>query len=304
MKALVFGSLNIDRTYRVSHLVRPGETISAQSMESFCGGKGFNQAVALRRAGLETAFSGAVGQDGGMLLDALDKNGIDRENVLRLTQSTGHAIIEVDENGQNSILILAGTNGLISRERIAQVLSGCARGDLLVAQNEISNVDFLLGEAAAKGLVIAFNPSPFNEKIAACDLAAVDYLLINETEGRELTGEEEPGRILDALCGRYPKMNVVLTLGENGSVYRDREGKTVQAGIYPVQTVDTTAAGDTFTGFFLEAVCRGQSASAALKRASVAAGIAVSRKGAEPSIPTAREVDQALRALEKEGAAP
>ena len=305
MKALVFGSLNIDRTYRVAHLMRPGETISARSMELFCGGKGFNQAVALRRAGVETAFSGAVGQDGGMLLEALDRNGIDRENVLCLTQSTGHAVIEVDDQGQNSILILAGANGLITPERIREVLSRCSRGDLLVAQNEISNVDFLLKEAAARGMTIAFNPSPYNEKIAACDLQTVDYLLINETEGRELTGEEAPDRILDTLCGRYPRMNVALTLGEQGSVYRDRQGATVRAGVYPVQAVDTTAAGDTFTGFFLEAVCRGVPAQSALKRAAVAAGIAVSRKGAEPSIPTAREVDEALlkTAPDQEGAA-
>ena len=294
MKALVFGSLNIDRTYRVEHLVRPGETISARSMELFCGGKGFNQAVALRRAGMNTAFSGAVGPDGGMLLEALDRNGIDRSLVLSLPESTGHAVIEVDDNGQNSILILAGTNGLITPERIREVLDRFGPGDLLVAQNEISHVDLLLREAAERGLVIAFNPSPFNEKITACDLRHVDYLLINETEGLELTGESDSGRILSKLGNQYPRMNVVLTLGENGSVFRDRDGSVVQAAAYPVRAVDTTAAGDTFTGFFLEAVCRGVPAGDALRRASVAAGIAVSRKGAEPSIPSAEEVETAL----------
>ncbi len=294
MKALVFGSLNIDRTYRVEHLVRPGETISARSMELFCGGKGFNQAVALRRAGMKTAFSGAVGPDGGMLLDALDRNGIDRSGVLCLPESTGHAVIEVDDKGQNSILILAGTNGLITPERIREVLDRTEPGDLLVAQNEISHVDLLLREAAARGLVIAFNPSPFNEKIADCDLKNVDYLLINETEGRELTGEAESGRILAQLGSLYPRMNVVLTLGENGSMFRARNGQVAQASAFSVQAVDTTAAGDTFTGFFLEAVCRGVPAGDALRRASVAAGIAVSRKGAEPSVPSAAEVEAAL----------
>ena len=296
MKTLVFGSLNIDRTYRVEHLVRPGETLSARRMDIFCGGKGFNQAIALARAGAEVSFAGAVGEDGGLLLDALDRNGIDRKNVLILPGSTGHAVIQVDDGGQNSILILAGANGCISRERIEEVLSSFGAGDLLVAQNEISHIADLLSLARGRGMCVAFNPSPCNEKVAACDLNDVDILLINETEGAALSGQTESQAILCALHSRFPRMEIVLTRGGQGSLHTDETGQVTPCGIYPVQAVDTTAAGDTFTGYFLAARLAGKPVREALLRASVAAGIAVSRHGAEPSIPVLQEVENALKA--------
>ncbi|MBR6029141.1 MAG: ribokinase [Clostridia bacterium] len=292
MKVLVFGSLNLDRTYSVDHLARPGETISAASLAEFCGGKGFNQAISLRRAGLEVAFAGAVGPDGGALTEALEANGIDRRLVQTLPGSTGHAIIQVDKEGANNIIILAGTNGMITRERIAEALEGFGPGDLLAAQNEISNVPFLLEEAARRGMKTAFNPSPYNSAVQACDLHNVTWLLINETEGAGLTGETDEGRVLASLHGAYPRLKVVLTLGERGSLYLNADGTVTRCGIYPTQAVDTTAAGDTFTGYFLEAITRGVPAADALRQASAAAAISVSRKGAEPSIPWREEVDR------------
>ena len=291
MKVLVFGSLNLDRTYYVDHLARPGETISAASMAEFCGGKGFNQAIALRRAGLEAVFAGAVGPDGGALTAALSANGIDHSLVQTLPGSTGHAIIQVDAQGANNIIILAGTNGMISRERIREVLSGFGEGDLLVAQNEISNVPFLLKTAAERGMKVAFNPSPYQEStVSACDLADVTWLLINETEGAGLTGETKEESILAALHAAWPRLTVVLTLGDRGSLLLGPDGTETRFGIYPVRAVDSTAAGDTFTGYFLEAVTRGSAPEEALRRAAAAAAISVSRKGAEPSIPGAEEV--------------
>ncbi len=295
MRTLVFGSLNIDRTYTVAHISRPGETISARNMALYCGGKGFNQAIALKRAGLDVSFAGAVGQDGQMLLDALDFNGIDRSCVEIFSgESTGHAVIQVDEKGQNSILILAGTNGSITEKRIREVLEGFSQGDLLVAQNEISHGDVLLREAKDRGLRIAFNPSPYTPDILSWDLSTVDYLLINETEGEGMTGRKDADTVLSDLHARYPAMRIVLTLGSMGSVYMGEDGRKARCGIYPVRTVDTTAAGDTFTGYFLSAIVRQHAVESALKMASVAAGLAVSRKGAEPSIPGMDEVESAL----------
>ena len=295
MKVLVFGSLNIDRTYRVSHLVQAGETLSAQSLSYFCGGKGFNQAIALKRAGMEVFFAGAVGNDGQMLLDALDQNGIDRSHVLCLEGNTGHAVIQVDDRGQNSIIILAGTNGQITADQMRAVLADFDPGDLLVAQNEISGIGELLRMAAQKGLRIAFNPAPCDERALACDLSCVDTLIINETEGAALSGQTESRLIMDRLHSRYPRLKILLTLGSSGSMFMDEEGRTDTCGIYPVQAVDTTAAGDTFIGYFLCAVSGGHPVREALRRAAVAAGISVSRKGAEPSIPLKAEVGEALK---------
>ena len=283
MKMVVFGSLNIDKVYALEEFVRPGQTISAYGMEEFCGGKGFNQGIALRRAGNAVYFAGAVGQDGGMLLDTLDRNGINRDCVKVTDGATGHAIIQLDKKGSNCIIILAGANGEITEEDFDE-------GDLIVLQNEISCVPYILRRAHEKGMIVAFNPSPYDAKISDCDLSCVDYLLVNEVEGAGMAGCTEPDAILDTLHSRYPALNIVLTLGGEGSVYQAKNGERFTCGVHKVNAVDTTAAGDTFTGFFLsEVLCHGD-AQKALRVAAVAAGIAVSRKGAEPSIPMIEEV--------------
>ncbi len=294
MKMVVFGSLNIDKTYTVEDFVRPGQTISAVRMEQFCGGKGFNQAIALRRAGNEVFFAGAVGQDGGMLLDNLDRNGIDRRRVKQTEGATGHAIIQLDAKGQNCIIILAGANGEITPEDVEKTLAGFDKGDLIVLQNEISCVPQIIRRAHEMGMVVAFNPSPYDGKIAECDMTCVDYLLVNETEGAAMAGATEPDSILDALHARYPHLNVVLTLGGDGSMFQHSDGQRFTCGAHQVQAVDSTAAGDTFTGYFLSEMLRHGDATKALQVASVAAGIAVSRKGAEPSIPLYREVEEVI----------
>ena len=132
MRMVVFGSLNIDKTYLLEDFVRPGQTISASRMEQFCGGKGFNQAVALRRAGNEVCFAGAVGQDGGMLLEALDRNGINRDHVKVTSGATGHAIIQLDKKGGNCIIILAGANGEVTEADVENTLADFGEGDLIV----------------------------------------------------------------------------------------------------------------------------------------------------------------------------
>ncbi len=294
MQMVVFGSLNIDKTYSLEEFVRPGQTIAAKKMEQFCGGKGFNQAIALRRAGNAVHFAGAVGQDGGMLLDALDRNGIDRRHVKITGGATGHAIIQLDRNGGNCIIILAGANGEITEAGADATLANFGAGDLIVLQNEISCVPYIIRRAHEKGMIVAFNPSPYDDRIARCDLSCVDYLLVNEEEGAAMSGETEPDVMLDVLQRRYPGLSIVLTLGGDGSVYQDRRGARFTCGVHRVQAVDTTAAGDTFTGFFLSELLHHGDAEKALHIASVAAGIAVSRKGAEPSIPTMAEVEAIL----------
>ena len=294
MKMVVFGSLNIDKTYSLADFVRPGQTISAYKMEQFCGGKGFNQAVALRRAGNEVFFAGAVGQDGGMLLDARDRNGINRDFVKVTDGATGHAIIQVDKNSGNCNIILAGANGEITEADVDRTLDSFSKGDLIILQNEISCVPYILRRAHDKGMIVAFNPSPYDEKIAACDLSCVDYLLVNEVEGAGMSGETAPNAILNVLNSRYPALNIVLTLGGEGSVYQTKNGERFHCGIHKVNAVDTTAAGDTFTGFFLSEILHHGDAQKALHTAAVASGIAVSRKGAEPSIPMMAEVEAQL----------
>lgn len=294
MKVLVFGSANIDRTYAVEHFVNAGETLSAEKMDLFCGGKGFNQAIAFARAGGKVYFAGAIGEDGILLYNTLKENDVNVDYLKRNPGPSGHAVIQVTPDGQNNIIILAGANGTVTEDDVDQVLSGFSKGDLVVLQNEISCVGYIITEAKARGMIVALNPSPFNEKIKEYNLASVDYLLVNEIEGLLLTGCSEPEKMITAIHEKYPNANIVLTLGSEGSVFLSKDGKILKSGIYKTDVVDTTAAGDTFTGFFLlEAVTSGD-IQAALKTASIASGISVSRKGASTSIPCINEVSEVI----------
>lgn len=290
MRILVFGSANIDRTYYVDHFAAAGETISADGMDVFCGGKGFNQAIALARAGGDVSFAGAVGEDGDLLRETLRKNGVDVRHLERVPGPSGHAVIQVTPEGQNCIMILAGANGSIGPEYADRVLDAFSEGDLVVLQNEISSVGHIIRSARKRGMQVALNPSPFDRRIEGYDLSLVDYLLVNEVEGKLLTGFSEPERIAEEVRRRYPNGNLVLTLGSEGALYAGRNGERFSCGIYSAETVDTTAAGDTYTGFFLSgAAARGDVASA-MRLAAVASGISVSRRGASASIPDISEV--------------
>lgn len=292
MKKLVFGSLNIDRTYQVPHFVLPGETLMSEKMELFCGGKGFNQAIAFARAGEKMSFAGAVGADGDLLVQGLEQDGISLEYLRRVNGASGHAVIQVDPQGQNCIIILPGANGGISKEYIDETLSHFGAGDFIMLQNEISNIDYLITQAKNRGMIVGFNPSPWNEKALDCDYSLVDYLLVNEVEGAAVAGSDQPDEILTLIHSRYPNMNVLLTLGSSGSIYMDRTGKRTVGTIHKVDAVDTTAAGDTFTGYFLSDLLNGSSPERSLAIAAIASGISVSRKGASASIPYRDEVEK------------
>lgn len=288
---LNFGSLNIDKVYAVEHMVRAGETLAAQKMEEFPGGKGLNQSVALSRAGGTVSHAGKIGADGAFLKALLEEAGVNTDFVYCSGGHTGQATIQVDANGQNCILLYHGTNYELTEADMDNALSHFQKGDLLVLQNEINDLPLLIDKAFAQGMEIALNPSPIGPELAHCKLEKVTWFLLNEIEGFELTGEREPEKITGQLLQRYPTAKIVLTLGKDGVFYRDAE-QTCTHGTYRVPVVDTTAAGDTFTGFFLCRVAAGDSVSAALKIASVASSIAVSRNGAAVSIPTLAEVMQ------------
>lgn len=293
MRVLVFGSANIDRTYQVDHFVNAGETMSADKMDLFCGGKGFNQAIAFARAGSDVYFAGVVGDDGAMLIDTLRENGVNVEHLKTVSGPSGHAVIQVTPEGHNSIIILAGSNGSITHEDVDRVLESFEKGDLVVLQNEISSVDYIIERADELGMIVALNPSPFNEKIRSYDLSKVDYLLVNEVEAALLTGCGEPESMVSVIHGKYPNANLVLTLGCAGSIFVGKDGRVWTSGIYSTTAVDTTAAGDTYTGFFLSEAVETGNIEEALKTAAIASGISVSRPGASQSIPCIQEVSAA-----------
>lgn len=289
-RILNFGSLNVDHVYTVEHFVRPGETIDSLEMEVFPGGKGLNQSVALARAGAEVYHAGKIGKDGTFLTQLLQSAGVDVSFVETINGYTGKAIIQVEEiTGQNSIILYGGANRQMTELYIDQVLGAFSGNEILVLQNEINLGEYILRKATKKGMRVALNPSPIGEELKQWDLHGVTWLLLNEIEGEALTGEKEPEKITDAFLKQYPEMKIVLTLGKDGALYRDKD-KNFRQAIYPTQAVDTTAAGDTFTGYFLAASARGASPEEAMEEAAKASAITVSRPGAAVSIPTRQEV--------------
>ncbi len=297
MKILNFGSLNIDKVYRVAHFVRAGETVASAGYQCFPGGKGLNQSIAAARAGQKVFHAGTVGEDGLFLLDTLREGGVDTRYVRTSGSITGHALIQVDDAGENCIILYPGSNFENEEEYVDQVLRDFEGSDILLLQNEINGLEQLLRKGREKGLRIMLNPSPMDERLKRMDLSAVTWLMLNETEGREITGEPEPDRITDCLLQRYPDMRVVLTLGEKGAVYRDR-AEYLRQPAFPVRAVDTTAAGDTFTGYFIAAAAEGKKCGEALKLAAAAASLAVSRQGAAVSIPERAQVEDMIQNAE------
>lgn len=294
MKVLNFGSLNIDYVYQVENFVKPKETISSISMDKFCGGKGLNQSIALARAGAETYHAGAVGTaDGEMLLSVLEKSNVNIKYIEKRQCSSGHAIIQVDRTGQNCILLFGGANQTINTEQVDNTLSGFTAGDYLVLQNEINMVGYIMEKAHEKSMKIVLNPAPMNDKILELPLQYVDYLILNEVEAKGLCkaeDSEDNEELLAALHEKFPDTAVILTLGENGSMYIDGSNDILTQPIFEVPVVDTVAAGDTFTGYFIASLANGMAAKDALVIASKASAIAVTGEGAEPSIPDLQKV--------------
>jgi possible ribokinase len=295
MKVLNYGSLNIDYVYSLDHFVKRGETISSDSLDIFPGGKGLNQSLALGRAGAKVFHAGAIGKDGMFLLDLLKNSGIQIEHVRVLEGvQTGTAIIQKEKSGDNCIILYSGANHEISEKDIEETFQNFSEGDVLILQNEINAIGRIMEEAHQKGMQIILNPSPMNESILQLPLEFVHYFILNEIEAAQilkldLVTVENAEKIVRELHQRYPQSKIVLTLGAEGSLYFDGE-LLLRQNAYKAKVVDTTAAGDTFTGYFVAGILNGDSVKTAMERATHAAAIAISRLGAAPSIPYAKEL--------------
>jgi len=336
MKILNFGSLNIDKVYQMREFVSAGETVAAIDLNTFAGGKGMNQSIAIARAGAEVIHVGNIGPDGLFLKEMLADAGANVSQIEVLDADTGHAIIQVNENGQNCIIIYGGANQMFTKAHIDKALALGDVGDIVLLQNEINDIEYIIDAAHERGLTVALNPSPIDDHLLCMDLSKVGIFILNEIEGAALAGDganagddemisagggavneamavenkiDYPA-ILKALSDKYPNAKIVLTLGSEGVLYRDKD-ITSTHGIYKVKAVDTTAAGDTFAGYFLAALCaccepgetngdcnrirkREALVGRALELASAAAAIAVTRHGASPSIPVMAEVEELL----------
>ena len=298
MKILNFGSCNVDYVYYLDHIVNPGETETSDKLEVFPGGKGLNQSIAVSRAGVYVYHAGCIGKDGEMLEEVLKNSGVDVSLISHTDGKNGHAVIQVAASGENSIFLYPGSNEKMTEKYIDSVLYEFFEGDIILLQNEINKIDYIIDSAYNKKMCIVFNPSPFNEKIQNLNLNKISILILNEVEGYQITGEKDTEEIIKWFKKNYPDMKIMLTLGSKGCVYSDSEQR-IRQNTFEVTPVDTTAAGDTFTGYFIAGISRKDKIERILQTAYAAAAISVTRKGAAPSIPTFDEVAEIIPTLKE-----
>lgn len=293
MEIYNFGSLNLDHVYFVDHFVQPGETMSSTDYQAYCGGKGLNQSIAAARAGASVHHAGLYGDGGELLLNYLRENGVRTEFLKKTNFSQGHTVIQVSSSGENCIILCPGSNFELTRDYINSVFDQIQAPGYLLLQNEVSEVPYLVHEAAKRGYRVVLNASPFDASLLKLDFHDIAWLMINEVEGSQIVGSEDAEVILSSLKSRYPDLGIVLTLGKAGCICVRGEER-VEHSIYHVPVVDTTAAGDTFTGYFVAALAGGSSLAEAVDEATAASALTVTKAGAAPSIPVMEEVRSML----------
>lgn len=288
------GSLNIDDVFRTTHIVRPGETIPSRTLDRYAGGKGLNQSTALARAGANIRHIGRIGEDGLFLKEGLAADGADVSGIVVGDVPTGHAIIQVADDGENAIVLFGGANQAWDSSDIDRVIGASKAGDVLLLQNEINGMAELMEKAAVAGMRLALNPAPMGPEVLEYPLEKLSWLVVNEIEGRELSGLEEDEAIVTELRRRFPDTVVVMTLGKKGAIRAD-EGGLIRSHFPDVgPIVDTTGAGDTFMGYWLAGEVEGLGAEEGLRRACAAGALAVTRPGATTGIPLLEEVEALL----------
>lgn len=287
------GSINVDLFYRLPHLPIPGETLPALSHQTGLGGKGANQSVAIARAGASVHHIGMIGNDNTWVLDRLAGFGVDVTHVGQTEAATGHAIIMVDEMGENTIVTYAGANYAQLVGNIQTALAEAKPGDTLALQTEVSHLAEAAKFARERGLFVVYSAAPFKPEIAQKMLPHVDLLVLNEIEAGQLA------QALGMAVEEVPVPNMLITLGGLGARWRDQAtGDVTEVAAFPVEPVDTTGAGDCFTGYVLAGLDQGLERAEALRLGAAAAALQVTRPGTADAMPARDEVDAFLAAGE------
>ena len=299
MQLFNFGSINWDHCYQLTHFVRPGETISSDTYQKLLGGKGANQSAAAARAGAKVFHVGAVGGDESQAQSLLKELGVDVSGTVALAGAeTGHAIIQINQDGENAIVLFAGANHGLTESQINEQLDKAAQGDWVLLQNETNLIEFVVEQAKSRGLNVAFNPAPMDKDLTLKVLPHLDLLIVNEIELQDLTATEDKAKAEAMAMEWSSDLEMLVTQGSAGVNYYHK-GEKQFCSAFKVDAVDTTAAGDTFIGYFMASKLAGASVETSLKTACAASAISVTRAGAIPSIPAHTEVEQFIQKQEK-----
>ncbi|WP_294435720.1 ribokinase [uncultured Victivallis sp.] len=292
-RIITLGSLNLDFTYQLPKPLEVGETLSSLSYRCGAGGKGANQSIAAARAGAEVYHAGRIGHDGALLRRTLADSGVKLDFLEEVETPTGHAVVLINDAGDNSIVLYGGANRTIDETFIDRVTSAANPGDILLLQNEVTCISHAMEAGRKAGMRVAFNFAPFDPKLAPeLPLSLCDVLFLNRIEAGGIAGKSDVEETLETLSRRFPETELVLTLGPEGAVALTPAGEQFHADSPRVEVVETTAAGDTFIGYYLAAVLDGFDTGRALERACRAAALCCSRAGAAESIPTRAELDR------------
>lgn len=285
-----FGSINIDHVYRVPHMPAPGETLLATSYNKFLGGKGVNQSIAAAKAGGQVLHVGAVGNDGEWALQQIKVLGADTNQIEQLDCATGHAIIYVDDGGENQIVIASGANTRFTEAMIDTALDGAdPEYDWVLLQNETNLADYIVANANERGFKIAYAAAPFVADTTLKLLDKITLLAVNEGEASALV------KALGVNSDGIPVPELLVTLGDKGAKFIS-ETVDIQQRAYAVEVVDTTGAGDTFLGSFLAHYTNDRDAKAAISYASAASALQIMQEGAATAIP---ENDVVIKFMEQ-----
>lgn len=290
------GSINLDHVYRVPHLVASAETLASCSYGVGLGGKGANQSLAMALAGGDVAHWGRLGRQDAWARETLASAGVDVSSIALVDEPSGHAIIQVDDLGENAILLFAGANHGFSVQTIDALLDCTRPVDWLLVQNECNGLAEVMEGAHRRGLSIAFNPAPMTDDVASLPLQHCRLLFVNRGEAARLGDVEASASaeaLLDTLSARLPFVETVLTLGSDGAWYQHGSERLYQPAL-KVKAVDTTGAGDTFIGYYMAALQACLSVHECLVRATTAAALCVQHPGAADSIPGRGSVDTML----------
>ncbi len=278
------GSINADIVYSVPHLPAPGETLAATGRSLFLGGKGANMSVAIARAGAHVIHIGAVGEDGHWALDRLSEYGVDTRHIALVDTETAQAIIMVDPDGENAIILHPGANGVIPQTTLQSAMTEAQTGDWLVLQNETNLQRTASALGRKMGLKVAYAAAPFDAERVQAVLPHLDFLILNAVEADQL--RQTTGLGPDDL----PVRDVIVTRGADGATWFGPEGELHVAAV-PVTPLDTTGAGDTFTGYVLAGLDQGQPMLQVMQQAAKAAALMVTRRGTADVIPFLNEVE-------------
>lgn len=294
MKVFNYGSINIDHIYRVPRFVKPGETLASQHYQLMLGGKGANQSIALARAGASVQHIGRVSRFDDWIFRKLQEDGVGVYCIQHVEEPTGHAIIQVNDAGENAIMLFGGANQTFSVLSVAEYLSTAQRGDWLLLQHECNITADVMRLAKKHEMTVVYNPAPMPSDISEVPLECVDYLVINEVEGLQFAdndtlSKEQPEQLIEYLHEQHPHLKIILTLGKRGVLYKDADILLTQPA-EEVEAVDTTAAGDTFIGYFVQQRLAGKDIKTALSTACKAAAVTVQTLGASGSIPTIKQL--------------